>query len=299
MSMLQQPRTPRHYIQSPPPSSGRTPTPRSGRSCAPRSSPLGGQPEADASAAGTVADLARRDVPQLGSASQEAELPHERQRDQPGEQLREQRRQKLASTWCHPRQRPLVFPRRSNLSWFHGTRDEPLEFAPAVPQDVVVPSAASTAAPRPARDEASARDLPQLRPRGPSGRGTQNIGEEVELWEAPWPCAIPGYTGYVGGRGDGTFGLGLSTTRTRAVAMDRRRPFVEICGGTRALGRLLGAWGGAVEAPTAATGGKYSEGMDCRGGRASSVGTPEARSAVPKPAVWAPPRKPANSAVPT
>lgn len=347
MSMLQQPRTPRHYLASPPPS--RVPTPQSSGK-APRAAR---QPEVDTAAAATVAEMAQRDVPRAASRAGERSSPsptlvgggttpqcqdagkHEdcrfqeqpqqrpskeeqrlqlqRQREQQREereQQREEQRQKLAATWYHT-PRAFVLPKRANLSWFHGMRDEPIEFAAAVPSVADMGSAA-------AREEApvaSSRELPWLRQSRPSGRWA--LGEEDDPHESAMPAAIPGYTGFVGGRGDGTFGLGLSVTRQRAMAMERRRPFAASCGGgTHALGRLFGAWGGGVtdtiagpQGAAMATGGKYSEGC-CAGvptgakyseGRASptplrwsgSAG-PEARPTAQKPcASWASPRAPA------
>lgn len=303
MSMLNHPRTPRHYLVSPAVSSGcRTPTPHGGQG----ENSLHGSSIAwrrEDVAAATVADMAQRDVPHGSMAQRLWDMPAEHQqheqlgqpqREQLREQLRETHRQKLSATWCHQTQQPFVCPKRTSLSWFHGLRDEPLEFAPAVPSAEPAPPLRSLEV-----AAAATNELPRLQqPRSARSRPAR----DEALSEGPVVATIPGYTGHVGGRGDGTFGLGLSTTRIRAVASERRRPFAEVCSGKIALGRFFGALGrGATDAAVSmppTMGSKYTEGPERRGGHASPAEVAsalEAQSMVQRPVASWSSQRPSNS----
>jgi len=157
----------------------------------------------------------------------------------------ERQRGQLTGTWCHA-VRPYVHPRRTTLRWFHGTLDEPLELAGVPAEGFGATSVVPTV------DTASAR-FGKLRPSSrASPTGGRGISEATEEASAPWPAAIPGYTGHVGGRGDGTFALGLSTSHARGVVRERQRGFRQ----------LFTVWGS--NAPFDAKGGKYSEGPSLR-----------------------------------
>lgn len=175
----------------------------------------------------------------IGTGRSEASMVLSDKGDHRGAQDRQQR-EELTGAWCHA-VRPYVHPRRATLRWFHGTLDEPLEAAGACAEDMWATSVVPTA------DRATAsfsKERPSSRALPWGGRG---MSETAEACSAPPPAAIPGYTGHVGGRGDGTFALGLSTTRTRGVVRERQRGFRQ----------LFIGWGS--NAPFDAKGGKYSE----------------------------------------
>jgi len=149
-------------------------------------------------------------------------------------QHREQQRQKMAETWCHSA-RPFVHPKRTTLRWFHGCQDEPMEVFAPIPAECTAGGSSAMA---------TCEDRMRYRPPRKPGRSTPCGGEEDSL-ESPWPTALAGFTGHVGGLGDGTFGLGLSTLRTRALMIERQRGLPA---------RLFASSGATIPAPA-----KYKE----------------------------------------